>query len=150
MKRHGIPVMCSAWRWGYEHGIPALVGARRFLWTPSPRINSRSPGDPVDERFRRDELSSLAIQHIEESVLRRLHDDLARYAVDPQIREHQRLRGVVVPVVSRRYLIVPNELAVIRSQRHYGCEVQIVAAAGATQISVPRDSVAGAGVDQIE
>src|ERR1019366_2426067 len=150
IKRHGVPVVSTTGRWGYKYGLPAIVSARRFLWAPSFRIDTRGPSDAIDERFCGDELAGLAIEHVEESVLRGLHNDLARTAADRQIREHQGLRGVVVPIISGRNLIVPNQLAVARAQRQDGSEVQVVATAGAAEIAEPGDSVSRAGVHQIE
>ncbi len=86
----------------------------------------------VDEGFSGNKLAGLAVEHVEESVLRRLHDDLARGAGDGQIGEHERLRGVVVPVFLRGHLVVPNQLSVAGTKGEDGGEVEIVASAGAT------------------
>src|ERR1041384_2531375 len=85
MKRHGVPVVSTAGRRGYQYGLPAIVSARRFLWSPGFRIDTGGPSDAIDERFCGDELAGLAIEHVEEPVLRSLHDDLARTAADRQI-----------------------------------------------------------------
>src|SRR5438105_12551238 len=100
MKGHGIPVMCSTGPWRNKHGLPAVAGAGRFLRASRFWIHAGCPSDSVDERFCGEELAVLAIEYVEESVLRGLHDDLARAGAERQIREHQGLRGVEVPVVA--------------------------------------------------
>src|SRR5271155_1205782 len=77
MKRHGVPVVSATGGWGDKYGLPAIVSARRFVRTPGFRIDTCGPGNAIDERFCGDELAGLAIEHIEETVLRGLHYDLA-------------------------------------------------------------------------
>jgi hypothetical protein len=88
MKRHGVPVMSATRRWRNKYGLQTIVSARRFLRAPCSRIDTRGPSDAIDERFCRDELAGLAIKHIEETILRGLHDDSARCPSDGEIREH--------------------------------------------------------------
>src|SRR5579871_1430021 len=108
MKRHGVPVVSTTGGGGYKHGLPAIIGARRFLWSPSFGIDTGGPGDTLHERSCGDKLAGSTIEHIEETVFRGLHNDLARTAADLQIRKHQRLRGVVIPIISGRNLIMPD------------------------------------------
>ena len=80
--------MRATGRWGNKHRVKPVI--RGFgLYGPSRLgIDSGGPGNAVNEGFRGKELASLAIEHVEESVLRRLHDHLARGAADVQISEH--------------------------------------------------------------
>ena len=45
-------------------------------------------------------LAGLAVEHVEEAVLVRLHDDLAALSVDREIGKGQLPDGVVVPLLS--------------------------------------------------
>src|SRR5579871_3520057 len=87
-KRHGVPVVSTTGRRGYKYRLPAIVSARRFLRPPSFGIDTRRPTDALHERFCGDEMAGLAIEHVKESVLRGLHDDLAHSPADRQIRQH--------------------------------------------------------------
>jgi hypothetical protein len=102
------------------------------------------------ERLRGDQLAVGAIDHVEEAVLRRLHQHLARLAIDAQIREHDVLSRGEVPRLARRRLVVPHVLAGVGLERDDGAQEQIVAAAGAAVLLVPRRAIAGADVQQIE
>ncbi len=75
-------------RRGNEDWIQAVVRGERFDRTSALGIDSGGPSDFVDKGFCRNELAGLTVESVEESVLRRLHDDLAGAAVDRQIREH--------------------------------------------------------------
>src|SRR5271156_2648966 len=88
MKRHGIPVMSATRCGGNKDRLQAVIRGWRFDRPSVPGIDSAGPGDTPDELLRGKELAGLAIEHVEKSVLRRLHDDLACCAADLQIREH--------------------------------------------------------------
>src|ERR1700675_3562090 len=105
----------------------ALIRASRLRGASTLGISSTGPGDAFDKRFCRNELAGLSIEHVEKPVLRRLHDDLAHPAADVQFRKHERLGGVVIPVLSGCRLKVPHQLTVACSERQYAGEVQIVA-----------------------
>ena len=98
----------------------------------------------------REELPARAIEHVEEAVLRCLHDHLARRAADGEIGEDQVLRRGVVPGVAGRGLVVPDVFAGIRVERDDRGQVQVVAAARAAVLLVPRRAVADADVEQVE
>ena len=98
----------------------------------------------------REQLAGGAIEHVEESVLRRLHDHLALPAGPVQVRQHHRLHRRVVPGIGRRRLVMPHQLAVVGIDGEDRAQVQVVAAAGAAQVAVPRRAVAGADVKQIQ
>ena len=88
-----------------------------------------------DVLVRREQLAGHAVEHVEEAVLRRLHQHLARLAVDRQVREHDVLRGGVVPVVAGRGLVVPDVVAGVGVQRDDRRQVQVVAAARAADVA---------------
>jgi hypothetical protein len=56
----------------------------------------------------REQLAGLAIEHVEEAVLRRLHDHRAALAADLEVGQHQLLHRIEVPAVARRGLVVPG------------------------------------------
>src|ERR1700691_2719547 len=81
---HGIPVVRTAGRWRDKYRVKPVIRGCGLDWPSAPGIDSGGPGNSIDKRFRGKELAGLAIDHVEESVLRRLHDDLARDAADVQ------------------------------------------------------------------
>src|ERR1700691_2360461 len=88
MKRHGIPVMSAARRGGNKDRLQAVIRGWRFDGPSVLGVDSAGPGNTPDELFRGKELAGLAIEHVEKSVLRRLHDDLAHCAAELQVCEH--------------------------------------------------------------
>ncbi len=60
----------------------------------------------------RDQLSRLAVQHIEEAVLGGLHQHVAQPAADLQVGQDHRLGGRVVPLLAGGLLVVPGVFAV--------------------------------------
>ena len=89
--------------------------------TAGGRIDTRGPGDR-HIGFGRDQLAVRAVQHIEEAVLRRLHQHLTRLAVDCQVGQDDVLGGRVVPALAGRRLIVPDVLASVGLQGQDGGE----------------------------
>ena len=83
--------------------------------------------------FGRNQLTRGAVDHIEEAVLRRLHNDLAVAAVDLEIGEHHVLHGRVIPGIAGDCLVVPRVLARVGVERNDGRQKQVVATAGASQ-----------------
>jgi hypothetical protein len=108
--------------------FPAPVGFRRFDGTTRLHVDVRRPrGRDVlvgGEQFARH-----AIEHVEETVLRRLHQHLARFAFDRQVGKDDVLRRGVVPVLLRRRLVVPLQMAVVGIDREDRRQEQVVAAA---------------------
>src|SRR3546814_10342442 len=76
-----------------------------------------------------------------ETVLRCLHDHLARFAVDVQVGEDQALRRGEVPALAGRGLVVPDVVAGLGFQRHYRRQEQVVALAVAAHLAVPGRTV---------
>src|SRR5215467_3188755 len=150
VKGHGVPVVRSARVGRNEHGMQTVVPCCRLDRAAALRIDSRSPGNPIDKRICRNELASFPIQHIEETILRGLHNDLAAAAIHLQIRKHERLSCVVVPVFPRRNLKMPYKFTVGGTERENGSKVQVVAFTFTAQCAVPSSSISSAGVNQIE
>src|ERR1700730_8494539 len=67
---------------------------------------------------------------------------------DREIGEHQRLSGVVIPVVSRRGLISPDLLTVLGAERDDGSDGEIVALTA--QPVIPRRSIPSAEEDEVQ
>src|SRR5207249_1799862 len=82
----------------------------------------------------------------EESVLRRLHDHLARLATDLEIGKDHLLRRGEVPRVAGRGLVVPDDLSAVRVEGKDRGQIEIVSAARASNVANPRPAVAGAAV----
>src|SRR5262249_44860847 len=108
--RHRRPVVRTATAGRHWYWVLSVLhfsindGASGLLIHPLRPSNSR-------EGLRGDKLARDAIEHIEEAILVGLHDDLARPAIDVQIREDHLLHAVVIPFVAGYHLVVPLELA---------------------------------------
>ena len=107
---------------------------------------------PIDGHVfvRREQLAGLAIQDVEETVLRRLHQDLAFLAFDGEIGQHHRLDGSVVPAFMRHFLVIPDHPAGIGVDRQDRGEEQIVTAGGAAFLPIEQGRIAGADIEEIE
>src|SRR5690606_20933270 len=98
----------------------------------------------------RDRLAGRASDHVEEAVLRRVQEHLPLTTVDLELGLNDRLRARVVPLLARNLLVVPAILAGIRIDGDDRAQEQIVAAAGASEMTHERRAVAGADEDEIE
>ena len=130
-------------------GLVGVAGAGELDRAAGREVDVTGPGDG-DELLGRDQFAGAAVEHVEEAVLRRLHEDLAHLAADRQLGEHDRLCGRVVPGVAGRRLVVPDVLAGVGAERDDRRQEQVVAAAGAPQVAVPGRAVADADVEQVE
>ncbi len=147
--RHRVPVVRARRRGRHQYGFEVVA---------SGRVDHRPAGAQIDvarpvvrrELRGREQLARDAVEHVEESVLRRLHDDLARAAIDLQVRENHRLRRGVVPLVAGRFLVMPDVFAGVGIHRDDRCEEQIVAAAGAAIRLHPRAAVADAEINEAQ
>ncbi len=74
--------------WRNQHWFQSLVGGWRLYGPSRFIVDLTGPSDAVNKRLCGNKLAGLAIEHVKEAVLRRLHDDFARGSVDLQIREH--------------------------------------------------------------
>ena len=79
-----------------------------------------------------------------------MQQHLAGLALDGQRGLHDGLRAGVVPVLARRFLVVPAVLARLGIQRHDGTQEQVVAATGAALLPRHRRAIARAHIDQLE
>src|SRR5262249_17784514 len=114
-------------------------------------IDAFRPGD-AREGLGRNELARDSVEHVEETVLIRLHDYLAGLAVDVQLREYHLLHAVVVPLISGNHLIVPLKLAGSRTHGNDGGHVEIVVACAhilRTKRLGPRLGIACADIQQV-
>ena len=134
-----MPIVRPCARGLYDCGVLEFTDRGIFNGTPV-GIDTFGPID-LRIRARRNELARCGIQLIEKSVLVRLHQHAALLPFDRKRGEHQRLRGVVIPIVSWRSLISPHLFAGIAAQRDDGSDVEIVALAA--QPVVPRRAIAG-------
>ena len=77
-ERHRLPVVRAGLRGEHDRRL-VLVDAPRARDRTAARVDRARPVHE-HERLGRDELAGLAVEHVEEAVLRRLHDHLARGA----------------------------------------------------------------------
>ncbi|VWX53316.1 hypothetical protein NOVOSPHI9U_460007 [Novosphingobium sp. 9U] len=113
------------------------------------QVDAACPGH-LAELLGRDGPAGLAVDHIEESVRRRLHQHLAWFAGDLQ-RSGDDIRGrLVVPCLARVHLVVPQVLARLCLERDDRGEIEVVPGAGIARDRVPWSGVAGAEIDPVE
>ena len=141
--------MAAVRRRGDEFDSLGVAGPGIFHRPARPRVDVTRPAHR-HVGLSRYETAVGTVQHVEEAVLRRLHDDLAQRAVDLDVGEDHVLGSRVVPSFAGRGLVVPNQGAVIRVEGDDGGEVQVVAAAGTADVPVPGRAVADAQIEQVE
>src|SRR5262249_12693658 len=112
-------------------------------------IEARRPRYATGESRARNEFAGLAVENVEKTVLIRLHDYLARASSKREIRLHQRLRRVVVPVVTGRGLEIPRELTVARVDRE-NRRVEDPAPRPSERGSIPGRAVPRPEIDQLQ
>ncbi len=108
-------------------------------------------GGPVriHEFVRGQQGARCAVQHVEEAVLRGLHQHVSISSVDLEGRQHERRRGIEVPALTGGLLVVPDIVAGVGIQRDDRCDEQIVATGRAPISSVPGRSIGSAEVHEI-
>ena len=116
---------------------------------PLAQVDALGPVDR-DKVGGRNQFPRAAVEHIEESVLRCLHQHLAQVAADLEVRQDEVRSGVKVPGVSRCGLVVPDVFAGSGPQRDDRVDVEVVAAAGRAIRLVPGAAVADTDVEQVE
>ena len=122
------------------------------------RIDLRPAGLEVDARgpgvghivVGRQQLSGLAVHHIEEAVLGRVQQHRADLAADLQVGQHHGGGAVVVPLLGGDLLIVPGVFAGAGVHRHHRTQEQVVAAAGAAELLRVGRTVAGGEIDEVQ
>ena len=154
VERHRVPVVATQRARHHQRGLAGLVDAGLGVLDRATRLRI-DPGGPVDADIGlgADELARLAVDHIEEAVLGRLHQHLARLPVDLHVGQHDVLRGGVIPRLARRGLVVPDIFAGRRPDRDDAGEVEVIALArpvlaGAAIGAVPRAPVADPDIEQ--
>ena len=147
--RHRVPEVPAVRRRQHPARLLVVVPVGRLDGTAGREIDVARPVH-AHELLGREQFAGGAIEHVEEAVLRRLHQHLARRAIPVEVGEHDLLHRGVVPVVARRGLVVPDEPPGVGSQREDRRQVQIVAAAGAAELAAPRRAVARSDVEQVE
>ncbi len=149
VERHRLPVVGAERRRDDHAGLAVVIRFGRLDGPAGREVDVACPGDGR-VLVRRDELPRLAVEHVEEAVLRRLHQHLARLPVDHEVREDDVLRGRVVPVVRGRDLVVPLEPPGVGIHREDRGQEQVVAAAGRADGARPGRAVAGADIQRVE
>ena len=101
-----------------------------FANRPAVLADARSPRQLLHERAcASSSLPSVRSRDVEEPVAIGLQQQLARPSLPLRIHQHRRLRGVPVPQIVRRELVVPLQLAGLGIQRQDAVGIQIVARA---------------------
>src|SRR3984893_12275609 len=75
---------------------------------------------------------------------------MAQLPLNGQVREHELLRRVVVPFVTRCSLVVPHVRSGISVESDDRINEQVVALVQASLTLIPLDSIAGTEVKQVE
>ena len=129
VERHGLPIVTAEWTRQNPFGLIALGPITRVVFnrTTGFHIDMRRP---IDRHIRigTQQFAGFAIQHIKEAVFRRLHDDLAVFAVNLNIGQHHVLYGRIIPSVTGRGLVVPFLTTGVRVQCNDGGQEEVVTA----------------------
>src|SRR6185312_5990629 len=129
------------------HALRVVISFRARDRAPA-FVEPRRPCD-LHEGRGRNELTRGAVEHVEESVLRRLHDHFTLAASDVQVQDHQLLHAVEVPVIVGDGLVVPLELPRLLIDRKNRARVEIVQILPTAELLHPRLGVARSDIDQI-
>jgi hypothetical protein len=151
VERHRVPAMRAARPRHLHHRLAGERITRVRIDVGPAGLGIDAPG-PGDRRviLGRDELAVGTIDHVEEAVLRRVHQHFTRLAIDREIGEHDMLAGSEIPAFGRRLLEVPGIGAGLGLQRDHRREIEIVAAARRADLLVPGGSVADTDIEQVE
>ena len=146
---HRVEVVRSAGA-GRDHDRYLAVADRRVLNRPAGlHVHACRPVDR-HRGLGSEQFAGLAIEDIEEAVLRRLHQDLADLSVDPEVGEDHLLGGGIVPLLTRGGLVMPGVFAGIDIERDDRGKEQVVAAARAAERLRPGRAVADADIHQVQ
>src|SRR5688572_1427555 len=74
---------------------------------------------------------------------------MAHLPVNHKISDYDLLHGSIIPRIGWRCLVVPDVVAGIRIERHYGGQEQVIPAAGAADFGRPGRTVAHAYQQQV-
>ena len=120
---HGMPVMRPQGA-GNDLG---LAGAAHGLLHEGTAVAVIAPGPVHGHKVPRgDEFSALAVDHKKVAVLGRMQQYLAQLAVNSDVSLHDILGRSEVPVIARRFLVVPFVGTRVRVQRHDGAQIEVV------------------------
>src|SRR5579872_3999362 len=141
-----MPIVSTFGRGPHDGGV-LEVAHRGVLDGTSLGIDA---GGPIggSKGARGNKFALLPIDYVEKSILICLHHNTALAAANREIREHQGLRRVIVPVVSRRCLIVPDVFPIIGAKSKDGSGVEIITLA--TQFVVPGRCVSSTEINEVK
>ena len=143
-----MPVVAAERSRGHDHEL-LLVARRRVLDRPAVGTDAGGPVNS-DIGLGGDQRSIGTVEHVEETVLGRLHEHLARLPVEVQVGEDDVLGRGEVPALARGGLVVPDVLPVVGPERHDRGEEEIVALAARALHVVPRRPVPDTDIQQVE
>ena len=133
----------------HQLGAIAVIGELGVLHrTAGAHIDLAGPGGGY-KRIGRQQLAGLAVKHIEKAVLAGLHQHFAIGTVELERGQHDVRRGVIVPALARRGLVVPGVFTVVGIDRNDGRQKQVVARAGAALQTAPGRAVGRTEIDQV-
>jgi len=89
--------------------------------------NFLCPCHLLDQRLRKQHLSVRSVEHIEEPVAIRLHQQFSWLSLPDRIDKKNWLRRIPIPLVVRRRLKVPLQLAGVRVKRQDRASVEVIA-----------------------
>ena len=144
--RRRIPVGGALHRRPHPHTFPR----RGRLWDLDGSAVLVQPLGPrhLDEVLAVQEFARNAIQHVEEAVAVGPQHQLAWLALPLSVHQHRNLHRVPVPLVVRRELEVPFQLARVGVERHHRVRVQVVAWA---HVAIPvRSRISHAPIGQVQ
>ena len=130
-------------------GLAFVANALDLYRPPGLHIHPGGPGDRgvglCGQQF-----PGLPVQDVKETVLGRLHDDLARFATEFQLSQDHVLGGGIVPGFPGSGLVVPHITAIVRLEGDNRGQKQVIAAIRAANLPVPGRAVADPDVQEIE
>ncbi len=98
--------------------------------------------------FSGDQSPIRSVQHIEEAIFRRLHNDRSRHPLDLDICQYQMLRGRVVPTISGRGLVVPSIITRFRIKCDDARQKEIIPPSWTSNFTIPRRAVTDTDIEQ--
>ncbi len=149
VERHRVPIVSAERRWKDNAGVFAVIGRIGEHGTTGLYIDVCRPGG-AHVFVRGQQLARQAVNDVEKAVLRRLEQDLARFALPVDFSEHDLLCRRVIPAVSRRRLVIPAHPSRVRVEREYRREKEIIPTRRATLEPRPWRAVAGTDVHQVQ
>ena len=147
--RHRMPAVHAHRTRPYERFAALVTRAGHLDRATRFQVDMRRPRH-LAEFFRRQQFAVLAVDDVEEAVLRCVQQGFHGVLAKLEVREHDVHVRVVVPGFARYGLVVPLVFPRIGVERDDGTQEQVVAAVGRTDLLIPRRTVAGADQDLVE